>query len=71
MASILTYVGVQSWKATHLPNLEIRVEQGGIVLVAFDLYEASVGPPASLRRLALFVHPKAISQPLRAFISLQ
>ena len=24
------YVGVQSWKAAHLPTLEIRVEQKGI-----------------------------------------
>ena len=24
---ILKYVGVQSWKAAHLPTLEIRVEQ--------------------------------------------
>ena len=23
------YVGVQSWKAAHLPTLEIRVEQKG------------------------------------------
>ena len=33
----LTYVGVQSWKAAHLPTLEIRVEQGGIVPVGFEL----------------------------------
>ena len=39
----LTYVGVQSWKAAHLPTLEIRVEQGGIVPVVFELYEASNG----------------------------
>ena len=25
----IKYVGVQSWKATHLPTLEIRVEQKG------------------------------------------
>ena len=36
---VLTYVGVQSWKAAHLPTLEIRVEQGGIVPVGFELYE--------------------------------
>ena len=28
-AQPLTYVGVQSWKAAHLPTLEIQVEQGG------------------------------------------
>ena len=33
----VTYVGVQSWKAAHLPTLEIRVEQGGIVPVGFEL----------------------------------
>ena len=42
---ILTYVGVQSWKAAHLPTLEIRVEQGGIVPVGFELYETSSSPP--------------------------
>ena len=26
-----TYVGVQSWKAAHLPTLEIRVEQKGLL----------------------------------------
>ena len=31
----------QSWKAAHLPTLEIRVEQGGIVPVGFELFEAS------------------------------
>ena len=27
--ALLKYVGVQSWKAAHLPTLEIRVEQKG------------------------------------------
>ena len=30
-------VAVQSWKAAHLPTLEIRVEQGGIVLIFSDV----------------------------------
>ena len=29
-------VGVQSWKAAHLPTLEFRVEQGGIVPVGSE-----------------------------------
>ena len=27
MTKMLKYVGVQNWKAVHLPTLEIRVEQ--------------------------------------------
>ena len=30
---ILKYVGVQSWKATHLPTLDIRVEQKGSLVM--------------------------------------
>ena len=37
IVQFLTYIGVQSWKAAHLPTLEIRVEQGGIVPVGFEL----------------------------------
>ena len=29
MTKMLKYVEVQSWKAVHLPTLEIRVEQNG------------------------------------------
>ena len=31
--SILKYVGVQNWKATHLPTLDIRVEQKGSLVM--------------------------------------
>ena len=29
LQNLQKYVGVQSWKAAHLPTLEIRVEQKG------------------------------------------
>ena len=31
--SFKKYVGVQNWKATHLPTLDIRVEQKGSLVV--------------------------------------